>query len=63
MKRILCIMKFSGGKHMDQAVFHESVNQADFPRAGRHSGWTESENQLLWETADEAQQQGLPNIH
>ena len=30
------------------------------PRAGRRSGWSETENQLLWETADEAQQQGLP---
>jgi len=29
-------------------------------RTGRRSGWTESESQLLWETADEAQQQGLP---
>mgnify|MGYP002515182495 CR=1 FL=1 len=29
-------------------------------RAGRRSGWSEMENQLLWETADEAQQQGLP---
>ncbi len=27
---------------------------------GRHSGWSEEENRLLWETADEAQQQGLP---
>ena len=27
---------------------------------GRHSGWSEEENNLLWETADEAQQQGLP---
>ena len=27
---------------------------------GRHSGWSEDENKLLWETADEAQQQGLP---
>ena len=27
---------------------------------GRHSGWSEEENKLLWETADEAQQQGLP---
>ena len=26
----------------------------------RRSGWSESENRLLWETADEAQQQGLP---
>ncbi len=26
----------------------------------RHSGWSEEENHLLWETADEAQQQGLP---
>ena len=29
-------------------------------KAGRRSGWSEHENQLLWETADEAQQQGLP---
>jgi len=29
-------------------------------RTGRRSGWSETENQLLWETADEAQQQGLP---
>ena len=29
-------------------------------RMGRRSGWSEAENQLLWETADEAQQQGLP---
>ena len=26
----------------------------------RHAGWSEEENRLLWETADEAQQQGLP---
>lgn len=31
-----------------------------FTRAGRRSGWSETENQLLWETAEEAQQQGLP---
>ncbi|MBR1559830.1 MAG: hypothetical protein IJ646_06285 [Clostridia bacterium] len=42
---------------MDQAISHESI---EFPRGGRRSGWSESENQLLWETADEAQQQGLP---
>ena len=29
-------------------------------RAGRRTGWSEFENELLWETADEAQQQGLP---
>ena len=29
-------------------------------RAGRRTGWSEYENNLLWETADEAQQQGLP---
>ena len=29
-------------------------------RNNRRSGWSESENRLLWETADEAQQQGLP---
>ena len=32
----------------------------EFPRAGRRAGWSDSENNLLWETADEAQQQGLP---
>ena len=32
----------------------------DFPRAGRRAGWSDRENKLLWETADEAQQQGLP---
>ena len=32
----------------------------EFPRAGRRSGWSDTENKLLWETADEAQQQGLP---
>ncbi len=31
-----------------------------FIRTGRRSGWSEAENQLLWETAEEAQQQGLP---
>ena len=30
------------------------------PRTGRHSGWSEEENRLLWETADEAQSRGLP---
>ena len=29
-------------------------------KMNRRSGWSESENKLLWETADEAQQQGLP---
>ena len=29
-------------------------------KTGRMTGWSERENQLLWETADEAQQQGLP---
>jgi len=29
-------------------------------KTGRRTGWSESENQLLWETADAAQQQGLP---
>ena len=31
-----------------------------FARAGKRSGWSEAENQLLWETAEEAQHQGLP---
>lgn len=29
-------------------------------QAGRRSGWSDTEADLLWETADEAQQQGLP---
>ena len=29
-------------------------------RMNRRSGWSDYENRLLWETADEAQQQGLP---
>lgn len=45
---------------MDQALSHEGINRTAFPRAGRRTGWSESENKLLWETADEAQQQGLP---
>lgn len=45
---------------MDQAISHESISQTELARAGRRSGWSEAENRLLWETADEAQQQGLP---
>lgn len=45
---------------MDQAISHEGITRVDFPRAGRRTGWSDSENKLLWETADEAQQQGLP---
>ena len=45
---------------MDQAITHEGSRQPEFPRAGRRSGWSDTENKLLWETADEAQQQGLP---
>lgn len=45
---------------MDQALSHEGISRAALPRAGRRTGWSESENKLLWETADEAQQQGLP---
>ena len=29
-------------------------------KTGRRAGWSETENRLLWETADAAQQQGLP---
>ena len=29
-------------------------------RSGRRAGWSDAENKMLWETADEAQQQGLP---
>ena len=45
---------------MDQAISHEGITRVALPRAGRRTGWSESESQLLWETADEAQQQGLP---
>lgn len=45
---------------MDQAITHEGSGRMEFPRAGRRSGWSDTENKLLWETADEAQQQGLP---
>ena len=45
---------------MDQAISHKGINRMEFPRAGRRTGWSDSENKLLWETADEAQQQGLP---
>ena len=34
---------------MEQAIMH-----------GRRTGWSDEESRLLWETADEAQQQGLP---
>lgn len=36
------------------------MEQAISNRCGKRSGWSENENKLLWETADEAQQQGLP---
>ena len=45
---------------MDQALVHEGSDRMEFPRVGRRSGWSDMENKLLWETADEAQQQGLP---
>ena len=45
---------------MDQALTHEGSGRMEFARAGRRAGWSDSENKLLWETADEAQQQGLP---
>ena len=45
---------------MDQAVMHEGSGRMELTRAGRRAGWSDSENKLLWETADEAQQQGLP---
>ena len=45
---------------MDQAIQHESLGNMEFQRSSRRAGWSDSENQLLWETADEAQQQGLP---
>ncbi len=46
---------------MDQALTtHEGSGRLELARAGRRAGWSDSENKLLWETADEAQQQGLP---
>jgi len=45
---------------MDQAIIHEGSGRMALPRAGRRAGWSDNENRLLWETADEAQQQGLP---
>ena len=45
---------------MDQAIIHEGSGRTELPRAGRRAGWSDNENRLLWETADEAQQQGLP---
>ena len=36
------------------------MEQSALSEKSRHSGWSESESKLLWETADEAQQQGLP---
>lgn len=45
---------------MEQAISHEGTTRMEFPRSGRRTGWSDSENRLLWETADEAQQQGLP---
>ena len=45
---------------MDQAITHEGSGRMELTRTGRRSGWSDTENKLLWETADEAQQQGLP---
>ena len=45
---------------MDQALMHEGSGRMALTRAGRRAGWSDTENKLLWETADEAQQQGLP---
>ena len=45
---------------MDQAIIHEGSGHMELSRAGRRAGWSDTENKLLWETADEAQQQGLP---
>ena len=46
---------------MDQAISHKGLTvPSELHRAGRRTGWSDTESQLLWETADEAQQQGLP---
>jgi len=34
--------------------------EQEIARVGRRAGWSDAESSLLWETADEAQQQGLP---
>lgn len=36
------------------------MQQSPQVQPAHHTGWSESESNLLWETADEAQQQGLP---
>jgi len=36
------------------------MEQSALPFKNKHAGWSETESNLLWETADEAQQQGLP---
>lgn len=36
------------------------MEQVTMMNGSRRSGWSEAETNLLWETADEAQQQGLP---
>ena len=46
---------------MDQAITHEG-SRMEFPRAGRRAGWSDSENKLLWETADEAQLKKLAKV-
>ena len=45
---------------MEQAISHEGQSRAPQAPAGRRAGWSEAESRMLWETADEAQQQGLP---
>ena len=45
---------------MEQAISHKGTSRMEFARAGRRTGWSDQESRLLWETADEAQQQGLP---
>ncbi|MBR6767278.1 MAG: hypothetical protein IKM02_04935 [Clostridia bacterium] len=45
---------------MEQAISHKGSTPVEFTHAGRRTGWSDQENKLLWETADEAQQQGLP---
>lgn len=36
------------------------MEQSIIPLSNRHSGWSEEESSLLWKTADEAQERGLP---
>ena len=50
MKRILCT-----SKDMEELCMEQTISGNN-----RHMGWSDFESKLLWETAEEAQAQGLP---